>query len=1699
MKTIHNKWLIATVAFTTLFAPTGIALPAKAAGESILTPATSDTFSDLQGVAPDRKAAISRAVQLGLIQGAPNGHFRPTDKLTRQELAVLLVQALKLPLAEESTHYSDVNPKGWGSRYIEAVRVAGVMQGNGNGTFRPNAPVTREELAVLLIRASQQPLSSQTDSMPATDWGSVASWAQSYVRTALNTGSMKASDGRFLPHKAVAREEIAEMMLSTLFPTDRPATLIRVEGEQAWINGVAYRLTDRVKGILNRTNAKALQGAQLKFDAQDRTITRITSLKLQASGTVNASGEAEFSRNLVLDGQGATLDGDLVLAGDYLSVQNLSVSGEFLIGPELENDFYSYHLNVEGKTKVRGGSDNTVVFDSTSLSTVEVNKTDVHVEATNSTVIQNMVVSLNASIVSGPSATLQKVTIDNGANNVNLQGSVQQVVVTGNQEVTLTGSAKIGTVTINSSAPVNLNSTGQVGQLQVMNPSATVQVAAQGLNVSNVTLGEGVSAGAVSGRGATSASSSGEDRSTGDRPPVNMAPVLTTPIPNRTFAQGGNSVTLDLNQHFTDAEQSTLTYTVISTNLNIATVVTNGNLVTLTPRNSGTTTIAVKASDGKLQATTSFKVTVNQAVNQPPVVVDAPTAQFLTVGAGDYKLDVSSVFSDSDRDSLTFTAASDHPAQATAMLTGSVLTVHPLASGTAKIELKANDGRGGEAVTSFDVTVNEPPIVDALPAQTLQVGSAAKTFDLMPYLHDAEKDVLTVTAVSADPSVVTAGINGHQLTLAPGAVGQTNVIVTVSDGHGGTTTATLRVSVDTAANRNPVVDHAPTAQSLTVGAGDYKLDLSTVFSDPDRDTLTFTVTSDHPAQATATFNGSILTVQPRSSGTAKIELKAKDGRGGEAVASFAVTVNEPPTVDTLPAQTLQVGSAVKKLDLAPYLHDTENDTLTVTAVSANRNLVTTGINAYQLTLTPVAVGETDVTLTVTDGHGGTTTATLQVTVETAANRNPVVDHAPTAQSLTVGAGDYKLDLSTVFSDPDSDTLTFTATSDHPPQATATLNGSTLTVQPLSSGTATIEMKADDGKGGGGVTSFDVTVNEPPTLDTLPAKTLQIGSEGETLDLAPYLHDTENDTLTVTAVSADSSIVTTGINGLQLTLTPGAEGQTDVTLTVSDGRGGTTTANLRVTVGIAANRNPVVDHAPTAQSLTVGADDYTLDLSMVFSDPDSDALTFTATSDQPVQATATLNGSTLTVQPLTSGTAKIELKADDGRGGEVETSFDVTVNEPPTVDTLPAQTLQVGSEGKMIDLTPYLHDTENDTLTVTAVSADSFVVTVGINGHELALTPGAEGQTDVTLTLSDGRGGTATATMHVNVKAASSNQEPTVDASIYEQVLTEGVSNARTFDLSQLFSDPDGDTLTYEITSAPSQNVDASISGDELTLQPGVEAGTTTVTITAQDGNGGEASYSFNVRTAPLVENGNITIQTKKGVSQISIDLSTLFPNQNSFTVYQGTPDSTFTGPVDLKGKIWTGDPSDPFYTWIIGADGSAVVLHVVQKRQGGAEMFFSQYVDMGDGRIALELFDQGDGNPGHKSTGYSIEVNQYSKKTKSTRVLTRNLFDNFPNTPYIFINSIFYDFFDVMPATYFNDEVDLYGVSDYVTTSIVLKKDGRIVDVLGDLDSNEMFMPDGGTIIRKRGIYTGSQSMSLYGEWDIYPKGTIQYFGNHKI
>ena len=482
---------------------------------------------------------------------------------------------------------------------------------------------------------------------------------------------------------------------------------------------------------------------------------------------------------------------------------------------------------------------------------------------------------------------------------------------------------------------------------------------------------------------------------------------------------------------------------------------------------------------------------------------------------------------------------------------------------------------------------------------------------------------------------------------------------------------------------------------------------------------------------------------------------------------------------------------------------------------------------------------------------------LLIALWAAACESPVAPAAcgPLPQ-VTVNVGETS-SVAACFNDANGDMLSYTAASSNPAVATASISGTSITIGGVAPGNTTVTVTASDPQGLQGQSSFAVMVpnRAPQPRGTPPNVTVRIGATAM-VDAAQYFSDPDGEALTYAASASDGAVASVTVAGSTITVTAEAKGSATVTITATDPGGLSATQSFRFTV---PNRPP----APVGalQPLTVEVGQLaTLDVAAFFSDPDGDALTYTAASSIPAVARTSVSGSVVTITAQGPGTATVTVAASDDERAAAIQQVSVTVPQPNRaprgVGSIPAQTIAVG-ERVTVNASPYFSDPDGDALTYAASSSNGGVAGVAVSGSTVTITAVATGSATITVTAMDPGGLSATQTARVTV--SRSNSAPQRVGSIPAQSLAPG-STGR-IDASRYFRDPDGDALTYTATSSSSSVVRASISGSTVTITA-VSSGSATITVTARDPGGLSATQTARVTVesagAPDLEVPSVT-------------------------------------------------------------------------------------------------------------------------------------------------------------------------------------------------------------------------------------------------
>ncbi|KXG74426.1 Cell surface protein [Fervidicola ferrireducens] len=159
---------------------------------------------DIKGTKYEK--AVETLMRLGVVNGYPDGTYKPERVVTRAEMAKLLVVSLGLEdaakLVAGTTPFKDVTTNHWATGYINIAANLGVIKGYPDGTFKPEAVVSYPEAVTMLVRA----LGYKDTDLPGT-------WPTNYISKAVMLGVTK---GVTVALTGANRGDVALLLMNTL-------------------------------------------------------------------------------------------------------------------------------------------------------------------------------------------------------------------------------------------------------------------------------------------------------------------------------------------------------------------------------------------------------------------------------------------------------------------------------------------------------------------------------------------------------------------------------------------------------------------------------------------------------------------------------------------------------------------------------------------------------------------------------------------------------------------------------------------------------------------------------------------------------------------------------------------------------------------------------------------------------------------------------------------------------------------------------------------------------------------------------------------------------------------------------------------------------------------------------------------------------------------------------------------------------------------------------------------------------------------------------------------------------------------------------------------------------------------------------------------------------------------------------------------
>lgn len=153
----------------------------------------------------------------GAVTGYADGSFHPNEYVTRAQFAKMLVSAMGWSIENPVVPtFSDVAADSWAYGYIETAVAHSIIAGYPDGAFRPYNYVTRAQLAKMVVLGSEWDMEGITP-VYFTDL-TPDSWAYSFAQTAYSADVMSGySDGSFKPDSPATRAQVAKVLTLSLF------------------------------------------------------------------------------------------------------------------------------------------------------------------------------------------------------------------------------------------------------------------------------------------------------------------------------------------------------------------------------------------------------------------------------------------------------------------------------------------------------------------------------------------------------------------------------------------------------------------------------------------------------------------------------------------------------------------------------------------------------------------------------------------------------------------------------------------------------------------------------------------------------------------------------------------------------------------------------------------------------------------------------------------------------------------------------------------------------------------------------------------------------------------------------------------------------------------------------------------------------------------------------------------------------------------------------------------------------------------------------------------------------------------------------------------------------------------------------------------------------------------------------------------
>ena len=910
---------------------------------------------------------INKWVDKGDISGYPDGTFRPNNMITRAEFVVLVNNAMGYTKSGYA-YFSDVPSHYWGKNAIQTGVAAGYISGDGNGIFRPNDPVTRQEAAAMISRILDLK-QNESRAYRYTDSYAISNWAKGVVGAVSEAGIMAGyPDGSFGPNRVLTRAEAVLALDKTVNykPGDKEEDkeetqkedmlLTQSKLEDTTITG-DLTISDRL-GTKTITLEDVTVKGKLIVDGGSEVILKDCDIKEmvmdQKDTTVKASGKTTVEKTTFKK------IGKLT-GGDYTDViVDKELSGSITIDAKVRN------LTLDAETDLKLGSDarikNMEITKNADKATIDFSKGKVE----DMTVKDKVTIKGSGDIdtmtvyVSGVTSSIRPDTVktkDNASKPDYTDDDDDWWTPSRRKSITVTANRTGGTyrnVTVAANG-VDLKDMTVLGHLYIDEKVGNGTATLTNMNISGDVYVKGGGDNSVVFENCSISGNIYVQKTSSERVALKFDENTANKLKGSVIVEGNGALLKNKDAGST----ATLKKVVVKTEKPV-TVDANVTDMQVTTAN---TALTVNGTVDTLQADANVTVSGNGHINEKTgsgqisvsvAGVSLDKTEIVLVEGSSEKLTATVEPANATNKGVTW--SSDHEAIATVDQNGAVTARR---GGQATITVTTADGsKTATCTVRVKIQIGEPVQSVGLNKTELAL-EVGKTGTLEAKVEPSDATNKNVTWSSSNPEVATVD-NGVVTAVS---AGEAIITVTTEDGA---KTATCKVTVN-APQTVPVTGVTLDKAELTLEEGSTGTLTATV-APQNATNNTVTWSSSNPEFVTVA-NGTVTAV---SAGTATITVTTADGNHKATC-----------TVTVIP-KTVQVSGIQVQGSASVYVGGSTKLTATVTPTNATNQKVTWSSNNESVatvgtdgTVTAVSAGTATITVTTEDGQK---TAACTVTV-----------------------------------------------------------------------------------------------------------------------------------------------------------------------------------------------------------------------------------------------------------------------------------------------------------------------------------------------------------------------------------------------------------------------------------------------------------------------------------------------------------------------------------------------------------------------------------------------------------------------------------------------------------------------------------------------------------------------------------------------